>query len=550
MRPTSNQRLRTPRLKQRSHSIQPEYTTGLGAAAVVDTAGLVAGGFRGKDLLEVAVAAGAPIMAATESLDDDSNGIQIQIIEATPNVSPTGSLKSIGSDMATSPSPVGSVTSSSGEGAAAKITLSPQSSLKKATSAANKAAEVRRVSFSEDSAAEEAASAASGDSPGRAQQQLLQQQQHHYGAGQIPFMNYLQVPGQASNSSFVVTPQAAVAAKTSPQARKRRQTRLMKVGSFCSITSDGDGDIFGPNGELLMPSGATAGGNDAAAGSRSGGGVSSKRSKYRQVSSSGESGDLEAGSSSGCTTGEADALSTNPKSFDPLSNYSEFQQDDCRSDISELFSRTSPPDDGEEEAAAFDEAAAGYGDGHVGHVQHVRSSKMANRPSSHPQELEAQGTFSDQGSIKSLSIDQEEITFEQNVRKLNTVALYVRVYASNFSHTFQSITTTAFHPVATPLVQHGLGPGGRPGIQSKGTAAPTSASLEAVGAASGSASPRRVNNPEYDEIMRRQGGGGGGAGDDVCSLSSCSVSLGSGPEDGAGAAREEDNHQERHECNH
>jgi hypothetical protein len=58
-------------------------------------------------------------------------------------------------------------------------------------------------------------------------------------------MSYLTVPGQPTVT--LIAPALtveAIAAQTSVQARKRRSTRLMKAGSFCSISSEGDGDIF------------------------------------------------------------------------------------------------------------------------------------------------------------------------------------------------------------------------------------------------------------------------------------------------------------------
>ena len=79
----------------------------------------------------------------------------------------------------------------------------------------------------------------------------------------------------------------AVAAQTSPQARRRRSTRLMKTGSFCSITSEGDGDIFGE--DPPQPRGST----------------------------------------------------TSSCKFDPLSEYSELHNDDAQSDISDLFAKAS-----------------------------------------------------------------------------------------------------------------------------------------------------------------------------------------------------------------
>ena len=76
-------------------------------------------------------------------------------------------------------------------------------------------------------------------------------------------------------------------AQTSPQARRRRSTRLMKTGSFCSITSEDDGDIFGEASSQQQPRASTT---------------------------------------------------SSPK-FDPLSEYSELHNDDAQSDISDLFAK-------------------------------------------------------------------------------------------------------------------------------------------------------------------------------------------------------------------
>ena len=125
---------------------------------------------------------------------------------------------------------------------------------------------------------------------------------------------------QALVTQTVIAPPLSPEAKkaqTSNQARKRRATRLMKVGSFCSITSEGDGDIFEPSGQLKT--------ND---------------SLHKKNTQKGQRllDDILEDSSE--TNGkEANNLR---KPSDPLSEYSEFNQDDCHSDISELFGRKSP----------------------------------------------------------------------------------------------------------------------------------------------------------------------------------------------------------------
>ena len=105
----------------------------------------------------------------------------------------------------------------------------------------------------------------------------------------------------------------AVAAQTSPQARRRRATRLLKTGSFCSITSEGDGDIFGdvePSDEphQRRPASSSASPEECALLSAAGG-----RSSISTVGSSG-----------------------GVQRADPLSDYSELHSDGC-SDISDLF---------------------------------------------------------------------------------------------------------------------------------------------------------------------------------------------------------------------
>ena len=137
-------------------------------------------------------------------------------------------------------------------------------------------------------------------------------------------MSYLQVPGQQS----AMVPQTTVApplspeakrAQTSSQARNRRGTRLMKVGSFCSITSEGDGDIFEPTGELKE--------NEMD--------ITWATSNYQPIPSQ----------SPATSEDKNVASSRSPdmrKPSDPLSDYSEFLHDDCHSDISELFGHKSP----------------------------------------------------------------------------------------------------------------------------------------------------------------------------------------------------------------
>ena len=111
------------------------------------------------------------------------------------------------------------------------------------------------------------------------------------------------MPGQPQQLVAPHMTSEALAAQTSPQARRRRTTRLMKTGSFCSITSEGDGDIF--NDEVVC------------------GGTSV----------------------SGCGTSPASIISqprgstSSSGKFDPLSDYSEWQNEDTRSDISEMFSK-------------------------------------------------------------------------------------------------------------------------------------------------------------------------------------------------------------------
>lgn len=389
----------------------------------------------------------------------ESDLISIQIIQPTPNISPTCSLRSFSGEGPTAESLIinSSGGGSSGSGGGADGTsppsltfpvapASPSTSSLKRPSAISK--HDRRVSFSEDSVDQEDGSASasatapvagatdrssagsstggSGIGTGTALHPASPNRLHptHGGGGgsaagsggtviavpvagaatvvgppgppgSIPFMNYLQVPGQQPTLSFVVPQQLSPEAKmaqTSPQARRRRQTRLMKAGSFCSIHSEGDGDIFGPSGELLAPHT-----------------IKARKAQY-QLSSSGDSSDLDPGERDALLLKEGAAASdgsgagsehhhhhhhsTNPKTFDPLSEYSEFQQDDCRSDISDLF--------GNEASPLLAKGAAG-GPG----AAPTQCQGQA------PAQLQAQGTLSDQGSIRSLSIDQEELVLVQ-----------------------------------------------------------------------------------------------------------------------------------------
>jgi hypothetical protein len=148
----------------------------------------------------------------------------------------------------------------------------------------------------------------------------------------------LQVPGQQLVAPHLTS--EAVAAQTSPQARRRRSTRLMKSGSFCSITSEGDGDIFG-DAEAMAPA--------------------MHEPPHVVDSSSTNRGSTSTGSSG---------------KYDPLSDYSEFHNDDASSDISDLFA--SRP-------SAF--AASPY-------------MEAASKP-----DIAQQGTLSETGSI-------EDITYE------------------------------------------------------------------------------------------------------------------------------------------
>ncbi|TRY73236.1 hypothetical protein TCAL_02563 [Tigriopus californicus] len=356
-----------PKLQQRSHSIQPDGSTTIAS-----------------DMIPPGPQRLLPSHPQNSSGDIDNDLIAIQIIQPTPNISPTCSLRSFSGD-GNSPEAL----LSQGRALESLVTssLSPTSSLKK--SSLSKPQTDRRVSFSEDSIDDPGGvgGGSSSFTPSRSSMGSPAPSQHL-----IPCMNYLQVPGQPPAMSFVVpslSPEAHMA-QTSPQARKRRATRLMKVGSFCSINSDADSEIFGPTGELLP---------------------SSNPRKKKQLTSSGDSSDFDhERAQPSFVHSDYDGLSRRASSqsksvFDPLSEYSEFQ-DDCCSDISELFMHRN--DEGEKQ-------------------------------------LQAQGTFSDHGSLKSLSLDEDDdVTAKESLQ-----------YKENVKH---------------------------------------QANL----------SPTKLHNPEYDQIMQRQ----------------------------------------------
>lgn len=384
------------KLQQRSHSIQP--------GAILS---------RGQRNHFVGMCGDDP------SVDVDNDVIAIQVIQPTPNISPTLSLKSFSGDLGS----LGASESSMDPPLIAQPPHSPTSSLKRLSPLGGHSKIDRRVSFSDDSA--ELDPNTDSDATGRNLHSPKPQ------SNRIPFMNYLQVPGQQAPLSFVVpqlTPEARIA-QTSPQARKRRSTRLLKTSSFCSINSEGDGDIFGPTGELKMP----------------------EQVKLRKHSSSCDGGE-------DCNSNHNKSVQANnhPKSsLDPLSDYTEFH-DDCRSDISELFGS---------------------------------KSDIGSMPGS-PRELKNQGTFSDQeGSIKSLSIDQEDLCYEAP-QHLSLQSM------EDDERTAES------------------------------SDAPT---VVAKGHKNQVKSGPPFNNPEYDAIMQHQMATLTNEGDDdeICASSSCSISMGS-----------------------
>ena len=129
------------------------------------------------------------------------------------------------------------------------------------------------------------------------------------------------MPGQQLVAPHLST--EAVAAQTSPQARRRRATRLLKTGSFCSITSEGDGDIFGD-----VPDPVASAEECALLGTAI-------------ANNSGRASISTMGSSPGAAVARAD----------PLSDYSELHSDGGCSDISDLFRKNAQ----ELEGMSFDD---------------------------------------------------------------------------------------------------------------------------------------------------------------------------------------------------
>ena len=189
-------------------------------------------------------------------------------------------------------------------------------------SVSGKGSNHRRVSFSEEDTSYEVdagsvtAVGGRGSRPGRVTASSRQMT--------VPLtssnMSYLTVPGQTSVVTVTVpavAPQLSPEAKraqTSAQARKRRATRLMKVGSFCSITSEGDGDIF-----------------EAATGQ-----LKEEEEENHQDDDGPSSLPLSTDLSPVQLPLQV-SVDRKRKQSDPLSEYSEFLQDDCYSDISDLF---------------------------------------------------------------------------------------------------------------------------------------------------------------------------------------------------------------------
>ena len=204
-------------------------------------------------------------------------------------------------------------------------------------------------------------------------------------------MTYLQVPGQTTVIQAAIAPQLSPEAKKaqmSSSARQRRQTRLMKAGSFCSITSEGDGDIFELTGELKQPEVSMS--------------TPSTQSIPLCLSTTPSSEDKIVSSFS--------ARIDMRKPSDPLSEYSEFLQDDCHSDISELFGHKSPN-------------------------KHPSTSTRQSSDSSN-----GENDQQDQASaVYNLNLDQEDIVFVEVPYKgdchVTDGALYQKSYDSNVGNT-------------------------------------------------------------------------------------------------------------------
>ncbi len=166
----------------------------------------------------------------------------------------------------------------------------------------------------------------------------------------------------------------------------------MKAGSFASINSEGDGDIFGPTGELLpTPTQELSEKGSKIEGAPIAPDEDKSSSATASTAATTNPEDRPRRRSSG-TNSSPSPVSNAKSTFDPLSDYTEFQADDCRSDISDLFSPGGDDYDSE----------IGVAEG-----EPVCAEDAARQ-------LRAQGTLSSEhGSIKSLSIDPEEVTFEE-----------------------------------------------------------------------------------------------------------------------------------------
>ena len=213
------------KFQQRSFSVQQECS----AHPAVGTTIMAKG--RGRSVSEVTGSTEDTTPTTTAAID-------INVIQATPNISPSCSLKSFSVDSASAPSADAIITAIENE-----VTLQQQQQQTTATTAMSpspttnsKGKVQRRVSFSEEEIEKQSSE---WQKQKAAKAAPLRQ-------NTLPTtMSYLTVPGQPTVT--LIAPALtveAIAAQTSVQARKRRATRLMKAGSFCSITSEGDGDIF------------------------------------------------------------------------------------------------------------------------------------------------------------------------------------------------------------------------------------------------------------------------------------------------------------------
>ena len=205
--------------------------------------------------------------------------------QATPNISPSCSLRSFSLDSNSAPSAEAILTAIENE-----VTLQmSQATMTSTPPTITKSKVQRRVSFSEEEIERQSTSS-----------EWQKQKNNNKGPlrqNTLPTtMAYLTVPGQPTITLMApALTVEAFAAQTSVQARKRRSTRLMKAGSFCSITSEGDGDIFSGSREGELPEDTI---NEGAE--------------------------------------DEEVVIVGRKTMDPLSDYSEFYDND-KSDISDLF---------------------------------------------------------------------------------------------------------------------------------------------------------------------------------------------------------------------